>query len=113
MNRIVLLARKLDQGGTGRQIVTLAKAMKKKGSDVHVLLFYMGGVFDDELAAYNLPPSLRIFNTQFENFGLILPVFALSKLLQRPLIQLAKLGDFLYQGFQSRHGRLLPVYNPR
>lgn len=55
MNRLVLLARKLDQGGAERQIVTLAKAMKAKGSDVHVLLFYTGGVFDDELAAAGVP----------------------------------------------------------
>ncbi len=55
MNRIVLLARKLDQGGAERQIVTLAKAMKAKGADVHVLLFYTGGVFDDELVAAGVP----------------------------------------------------------
>lgn len=55
MNRLVLLARKLDQGGAETQIVTLAKAMKAKGSDVHVLLFYTGGVFDDELVAAGIP----------------------------------------------------------
>lgn len=55
MNRLVLLARKLDQGGAERQIVTLAKAMKAKGTDVHVLLFYTGGVFDDELVAAGVP----------------------------------------------------------
>ena len=55
MNRLVLLARKLDQGGAERQIVTLAKAMKAKGSTVHVLLFYSGGVFDDELVAAGIP----------------------------------------------------------
>ncbi len=51
MSRLVILARKLDQGGAERQIVTLAKELKKKGRDVHVLLFYTGGVFDGELAA--------------------------------------------------------------
>lgn len=51
MDNLVILARKLDQGGAERQIVALAKELKKKGRDVHVLLFYTGGVFDGELAA--------------------------------------------------------------
>lgn len=51
MSRVVLLARKLDQGGAERQIVALAKALKERGRDVHVVLFYVGGVFDGELAA--------------------------------------------------------------
>jgi glycosyltransferase involved in cell wall biosynthesis len=55
MSRLVLLARKLDQGGAERQIVTLAKALRERGSDVHVVLFYFGGVFDDELADAGVP----------------------------------------------------------
>lgn len=55
MGRIVVLARKLDQGGAERQIVTLAKALKERGRDVHVVLFYVGGVFDGELAAAGVP----------------------------------------------------------
>ena len=55
MSRLVLLARKLSQGGTERQIVVLAKALKKNGHDVHVVLFYAGGVFDSELATIDVP----------------------------------------------------------
>lgn len=55
MSRVVLLARKLDQGGAERQIVALAKALKERGRDVHVVLFYFGGVFDGELAAAGVP----------------------------------------------------------
>jgi len=51
MSRLVLLARKLDQGGAERQIVVLAKELKERGHDVQVVLFYVGGVFDAELAA--------------------------------------------------------------
>lgn len=50
MNRLVILARKLDRGGAERQLVTLAKGLKDRGHDVHVVLFYAGGVFDAELA---------------------------------------------------------------
>jgi glycosyltransferase involved in cell wall biosynthesis len=55
MSRLVLLGRKLDQGGAERQLVALAKALKKGGHDVHVVLFYVGGVFDAELAAEGVP----------------------------------------------------------
>lgn len=52
---LVLLARKLDQGGAERQLVTLAKALRERGQDIHVVLFYAGGVFDGELAAAGVP----------------------------------------------------------
>lgn len=55
MDRLVLLARKLDQGGAERQLVTLARGLKERGHDVHVVLFYAGGVFDGELAAAGVP----------------------------------------------------------
>lgn len=51
MSRVVLLARKLDQGGAERQIVTLAKSLHTRGHDVHVVLFYAEGVFDGELVS--------------------------------------------------------------
>jgi hypothetical protein len=46
MSRIVVLARKLDQGGAERQLVTLAKGLKRRGHDIQVVLFYSGGVYD-------------------------------------------------------------------
>lgn len=55
MDRLVLLARKLDQGGAERQLVALAKALRERGHDIHVVLFYAGGVFDGELAAAGVP----------------------------------------------------------
>lgn len=53
--RIILLARKLDQGGSERQLVVLAKEMKKRGHDVHVVLFYEGGSFEGELVNAGVP----------------------------------------------------------
>lgn len=55
MGRIVVLARKLDQGGAERQIVALAKGLKEKGHDVQVVLFYVGGIFDGELTTAGVP----------------------------------------------------------
>lgn len=55
MDRVVVLARKLDQGGAERQIVALAKALTERGHDIHVVLFYVGGAFDSELVAAGVP----------------------------------------------------------
>jgi glycosyltransferase involved in cell wall biosynthesis len=55
MSCLVLLARKLDQGGAERQIVALAKALTERGHDIHVVLFYVGGAFDSELVAAGVP----------------------------------------------------------
>ena len=52
---LVLIARKLDPGGSERQLVALSKELKARGYMVHVLLFYKGGMFDDELAAAGVP----------------------------------------------------------
>lgn len=55
MTSLVLLARKLDRGGAERQLVALAKGLRKRGRDIHVVLFYPGGVHDAELAAAGVP----------------------------------------------------------
>lgn len=55
MNRVVILARKLDPGGAERQLVALAKGLRDRGRDVQVVLFYAGGVYDEELTASGVP----------------------------------------------------------
>ena len=55
MSNLILFARKLEQGGAERQIVALAKELKKRGHEIHVVLFYAGGVFDSELIAAGVP----------------------------------------------------------
>jgi len=55
VNRLAFLARKLDPGGAERQLVTLAKGLKRRGHDVHVVLFYPGGAFDGELTGAGVP----------------------------------------------------------
>src|SRR5690242_5986355 len=53
---IVFLIRQLNWGGAQRQIVELVKAFEKRGIKTHVLTFYTGGAFWDELK--ELHPSL-------------------------------------------------------
>ena len=55
LNSLIILARKLDPGGAERQLVALACGLKQRGRDVHVVLFYAGGVFDAELADAGVP----------------------------------------------------------
>ncbi len=55
MSYLILLARKLDPGGAERQLVTLAKGLKRRGQDVQVVLFYPGGAFDGELTSAGVP----------------------------------------------------------
>jgi len=71
MSRLVLLARKLDQGGAERQIVTLAKALKERGHDIHVVLFYNGGVFDRELAVAGVPVHFVGKRGRWDTFGFL------------------------------------------
>jgi glycosyltransferase involved in cell wall biosynthesis len=47
--KIAFLIRSLDCGGTERQLVSLAKALDKKGFDVTIITFYSGGVLEKEL----------------------------------------------------------------
>lgn len=49
MGRLVIVARKLDPGGAERQLVSLASGLKERGHAVYVVLFYGGGVFDEDL----------------------------------------------------------------
>ena len=53
--RIVILVRRLDQGGAQRQLITLALGLKASGRDVHVVLFYPGGAFATELGSRGVP----------------------------------------------------------
>ncbi|HXF93042.1 MAG TPA: glycosyltransferase [Nitrospiraceae bacterium] len=72
MSRHVLLARKLDQGGAERQIVTLVKALRERGREVHVVLFYAGGAFDGELAAAGVPVQFVGKRGRWDVFGFLI-----------------------------------------
>lgn len=72
MFRIILLARKLNQGGAERQLVALAKGLKGLGHDVHAVLFYAGGAFDAELAAAGVPVHFVGKRGRWDAFGFLI-----------------------------------------
>lgn len=82
MDRIVLLARKLDQGGAERQIVALAKALKERGRHVHVVLFYVGGVFDAELVAAGVPVHFTGKRGRWDVLGFLVRLALILRRLQ-------------------------------
>lgn len=82
MGRVVLLARKLDQGGAERQLVTLAKVLRDSGRDVHVLLFYTGGVFDGELASAGVPTHFVGKRGRWDAVGFLVRLLALLRKLR-------------------------------
>ena len=49
MSKIAFLIRSLDYGGAERQLVTLVKALDKKGFEITVLCFYPGGPLEKDL----------------------------------------------------------------
>jgi glycosyltransferase involved in cell wall biosynthesis len=51
---VVLLIRSLGFGGAERQLVELAKGLAARGFRIHVIVFYAGGPFLDELHAANV-----------------------------------------------------------
>jgi hypothetical protein len=53
--RLMLLTRSLGVGGAERQVVTLARGLKRKGHHVSVGVFYRGGAFEQELRAEDVP----------------------------------------------------------
>lgn len=53
--RLIITARKLDRGGSERQIVLLAERLIKEGYDVRLVLMYAGGDFDNELIEKGIP----------------------------------------------------------
>ncbi|MFQ5785167.1 MAG: glycosyltransferase [Alphaproteobacteria bacterium] len=53
--RLLLLTRSLDPGGSERQIVTLARALRRRDRAVEVAVFYPGGLLEDELRDAGVP----------------------------------------------------------
>lgn len=49
--RIIFLVRSLEIGGAERQLVAVARGLRRRGHEVGVAVFYRGGVFEDELRA--------------------------------------------------------------
>ncbi|MEN9539009.1 MAG: hypothetical protein RLZZ126_1244 [Pseudomonadota bacterium] len=67
----VLLARKLDSGGAERQLVALAKSLHAHGRDIHVVLFYPGGVFDASLSQAGVPVTVVGKSGRWDTVGFL------------------------------------------
>jgi len=70
--RIVILVRRLDQGGAQRQLVAIARALKASGRDVHVVLFYSGGAFEAELGSCGVPMHVPGKNGRWDAVGFVI-----------------------------------------
>ncbi|MDR1451313.1 MAG: glycosyltransferase, partial [Helicobacteraceae bacterium] len=53
--KIVIFASALNRGGAERQLVALAKGLKKRGEKIVVVIYYGEGTYDQELAEARVP----------------------------------------------------------
>ena len=53
--KIAFLIRSLDRGGAERQLVLLARGLRRAGHEVGVLTFYSGGALESELVSDGVP----------------------------------------------------------
>jgi glycosyltransferase involved in cell wall biosynthesis len=82
MSKTVLLARRLEQGGAERQLVALAKALKARGQDIEVVLFYSGGVFDSDLRAAGVPIHSIHKRGRWDVFGFLVRLVLMLRALR-------------------------------
>jgi len=68
-NRIVILARKLDPGGAERQILNLSRGLYNLGEDVHIVVFYRGGLYDNEVISHGIPLHFVGKNSRWDLIG--------------------------------------------
>ncbi|RMH36315.1 MAG: glycosyltransferase [Nitrospirae bacterium] len=86
MTSLVVLARRLDQGGAERQLVALAKGLKCGGHNVHVVLFYGGGFFDGELTAAGVPVHFVHKSGRWDILGFLVRLILLLRKLRPAVI---------------------------
>jgi len=70
--RIVILVRRLDQGGAQRQLIALALGLKALGRDVHVVLLYPGGAFDADLSDRGVPIYVPGKHGRWDTIGFLI-----------------------------------------
>jgi len=63
----------------------LARGLLASGTDVHVVLFYRGGVFDAELIAAGVPVHFVEKNGRWDVFGFLWRLASIMRLL-RPAV---------------------------
>lgn len=53
--KILFLIRRLEYAGAERQLVTLARGLRRRGHDISVAVFYAGGPMEEELRRIKVP----------------------------------------------------------
>ncbi|MDL1890770.1 glycosyltransferase, partial [Nitrospirales bacterium NOB] len=53
--KVLFLTRALNVGGAERQLVVLARGLRKRGHEVAVAVFYPGGLLEAELKDVGIP----------------------------------------------------------
>ncbi|MDT3705259.1 MAG: glycosyltransferase [Thiobacillus sp.] len=71
-SRIIILVRRLDQGGAQRQLIALALGLKASGRDVRVVLFYPGGAFEAELGSHGIPIYVPGKHGRWDTIGFLI-----------------------------------------
>ena len=84
--RIVILARRLDQGGAQRQLIALALGLKAAGRDVHVVTFYPGGAFEKNLSGRGVPMHVPGKHGRWDAIGFLIRLARLLRGLQPDVI---------------------------
>ncbi len=84
--RIVILVRKLDQGGAQRQLIALALGLKASGRDVHVTLFYPGGAFEAELGSHGVPIYVPGKHGRWDTIGFLVRLVSCLRRLQPDVV---------------------------
>lgn len=84
--RIVILVRKLDQGGAQRQLIALALGLKVLGRDVHVVSFYPGGAFAAELGRRGVPTYVLGKHGRWDTIGFLIRLINCLRHLQPDVI---------------------------
>jgi glycosyltransferase involved in cell wall biosynthesis len=84
--RIVILVRRLDQGGAQRQLIALALGLKALGRDVHVALFYPGGAFEAELGSHGVPIYVPGKHGRWDTIGFLIRLASCLRRLQPDVV---------------------------
>jgi glycosyltransferase involved in cell wall biosynthesis len=69
--RIVFLTRSLDYGGAERQLVTLAKGLRKRGHRTVVAVFYRGGELEPDLQRAGVPVMVLDKRGRWDSLGFL------------------------------------------
>jgi glycosyltransferase involved in cell wall biosynthesis len=84
--RILFLSRSLGMGGAERQLVVLARGLRRRGHDVSVAVFYGGGEFEAELRGDGIAVHDLAKRGRWDNVAFLLRVVRLVRRLRPEVV---------------------------